>query len=220
MRGSVIALLAGCLGLGACDDGPSAVEGPIMVSPCNGLLSMERMTSQEHVPQGSPIDFTHNPPDSGPHYPIWAQWDEQYTALQRGNYVHNAEHGGIVLLYHCDPDASACPDVLASLVDVARNMEPDPTCVAPITKRVIIASDPLMPDVCRLRRSRGTSPTPPAATTRTSPSSPSSTIATVPRTPAARARASAERPSSRSDSRAIVRTACKRADSSCCPPRR
>ena len=142
MRIWMFALVA----LAACDDGPSAVSGPIMVSPCNGLLTMERMTSQEHVPQGSPIDFTNNPPDSGPHYPIWAAWDQQYTALQRGNYVHNDEHGGIVLLYHCDPDASACPDVLASLVDVARNMDPDPTCVAPITKRVIIAADPLMPD--------------------------------------------------------------------------
>jgi hypothetical protein len=125
-----------------CDDGPVAQEGPIMVSPCDGLLTIERMTSQEHVPVGSPIDFTNNPPDSGPHFPIWAAWDKQYPALQRGYYVHNAEHGGIVLLYNCDPD---CPDVVASLVDVARNMAPDPMCVAPITKRVILAEDPELP---------------------------------------------------------------------------
>jgi hypothetical protein len=103
------------------------------------------MTARDHVPQGSLIDFTNNPPDSGPHYPIWAAWDKQYVSLQRGYYVHNAEHGGVVLLYHCDPDASACPDVLASLVDVAQNMAADSTCVAPITKRVLIVSDPLLP---------------------------------------------------------------------------
>jgi hypothetical protein len=125
-----------------CDDGPMAVEGPISVGPCDGLLTIERMTAQDHVPAGSPLVHASNPPNSGPHYPIWAAWDRQYDSLQRGYYIHNAEHGGIVLLYNCDPD---CPEVVASLVDVARNMAPDSTCIAPITKRVLIVKDPEMP---------------------------------------------------------------------------
>jgi hypothetical protein len=115
-----------------CDDGPMAVEGPISVGPCDGLLTIA----------GSPLVHASNPPNSGPHYPIWAAWDRQYDSLQRGYYIHNAEHGGIVLLYNCDPD---CPEVVASLVDVARNMAPDSTCIAPITKRVLIVKDPEMP---------------------------------------------------------------------------
>ena len=57
--------------------------------------------------------------------------------------MHNAEHGGIVLLYRCD---AGCPDVVAQLVTAARNMAADSSCTSPITKRVIVAPDPLLPD--------------------------------------------------------------------------
>ena len=125
-----------------CTD-PPVTDEPMTVSPCNGMLTVEHDTSGAHVEPGTAIEWTNNPPTSGPHYPIWAAWDRQYQALDRGYYVHNAEHGGIVLLYRCD---DGCPDVVDSLLAAARNMAPDPICASPITKRVIVTPDPLLPD--------------------------------------------------------------------------
>jgi hypothetical protein len=133
-------IAAAALALAGCPDPSKTTKH---VGACDGMLTIESDTSAAHVDTGTNIEWTNNPPTSGPHYPTWAGWDREYTALDRGYYVHNAEHGGIVLLYHCDPD---CPDVVASLVAAARNMAPDPMCQSPITKRVLVAPDPLLPD--------------------------------------------------------------------------
>ncbi|MGE0398384.1 MAG: DUF3105 domain-containing protein, partial [Kofleriaceae bacterium] len=66
-----------------------------------------------------------------------------YENLNRGNWVHNAEHGGVILLWNC-PDG--CQDVVDQLLDVARNANPDSSCTAPVTKRVIVARDLLLPE--------------------------------------------------------------------------
>ena len=135
VRASVVVVLV------ACADPPSSTTVP--VGACDGMLTIERDTTAEHVPQDSPITWTNNPPTSGPHFPIWAAWDREYAALPRGYYVHNAEHGGIVLLYRCD---AGCPEVIDSLVAVARGMAGDASCEDPVTKRVVITADPLLPD--------------------------------------------------------------------------
>ena len=57
--------------------------------------------------------------------------------------MHNLEHGGVVVLYNC-PDG--CPDVVDQLLEVARAAPADPTCAAPVTKRILVAPDPLLPD--------------------------------------------------------------------------
>lgn len=113
------------------------------IGACDGQLTVESDTSGEHVPMETIIEWTNNPPTSGPHYPLWAAWDRHYPELPRGHYVHNAEHGGVVLLYRCD---ASCPDVVDALLAIARDMPADPTCTSPVTKRVIVTSDPLLPD--------------------------------------------------------------------------
>jgi hypothetical protein len=62
----------------------------------------------EHVPVGTDIQYATNPPASGPHYaqpglaPAQAgMYDE---ALLDEIWVHNLEHGYIVILYDCDGD--------------------------------------------------------------------------------------------------------------------
>lgn len=133
-RALALALLA------ACGSEPSSTTTPVGGS-CDGMLTVEKDTSGEHVAMSTQIEWTNNPPTSGPHYDFWAAWDRQYTELPRGHWVHNAEHGGVILLYNC----TDCPDVVDGLLGVARAMPGDPMCAAPVTKRVIVTSDSYLP---------------------------------------------------------------------------
>jgi hypothetical protein len=139
---ATLVLLTGFVG---CTDpaDPPGGKSQEPVGSCDGLVTTEHNTAAPHVEPGTDVEWTNNPPTSGPHYPVWAAWDREYPTLPRGYYVHNLEHGGIVLLYNC---ADGCPDVVEQLRNVARNMEPDSTCTSPITKRVVIAPDPLLPE--------------------------------------------------------------------------
>ena len=96
-----------------------------------------------HVPQGSQITWSSNPPASGEHFPIWAAYDRSYDPLDRGFWVHNAEHGAVVLAYRCD---AGCPDVIAGLEDVVRAIPVDAKCVSPVKSRSLVVADPLLPD--------------------------------------------------------------------------
>src|SRR6185295_7796335 len=55
-----------------------------------------------HVPEGSAITYRSNPPASGPHYPVWLRYQEYSEPMARGYWVHNLEHGAIVVLYRTD----------------------------------------------------------------------------------------------------------------------
>lgn len=98
-----------------------------------------------HMPVGTQIEWSTNPPVTGMHYPIWAAWDRDYATLERGYYVHNLEHGGIVFLYNC-PQDGGCPDVVAQLDDVARGFSTDDACEAPVRNRMVVTADPLLPE--------------------------------------------------------------------------
>ena len=120
----------------------SPADPPIDYGGCDGLVEKVASEPGVHMPIGTPIQWSSNPPAIGAHYPIWAGWDRQYQALDRGYYVHNLEHGGVVLLYNCP---GGCPDVVTALVDVARTADPDDTCDAPVRHRILVVGDLLMP---------------------------------------------------------------------------
>src|SRR5260370_23441538 len=69
-----------------------------------------------HVPEGAAVTYQNNPPASGPHYPVWARYEEHAGVIARPYWVHNLEHGAIVLLYR--PDAPAA--TIAALRDAYR----------------------------------------------------------------------------------------------------
>jgi hypothetical protein len=98
-----------------------------------------------HVPIGTTIQWDSNPPSSGPHYPIWAAYQAYTSPVPRGYYVHDLEHGAIVLLYNCDD--AACPDVAAALQSVSDAIPDDPLCAAAgqgVRVRTVITPDPLI----------------------------------------------------------------------------
>lgn len=98
-----------------------------------------------HVPIGSSIEWDSNPPSSGSHYPIWAAYQAYTSPVPRGYYVHDEEHGGVILLYQCDD--AACPEVAAALQSVSDTIPDDPLCAAAgqgVRVRTIITPDPLI----------------------------------------------------------------------------
>lgn len=111
---------------------------------CSVTLDSPPLLPANHVPIGSDIQWDSNPPSSGPHFPIWAAYQAYASPVPRGYYVHNLEHGAVVLLYNCPSD---CPDVVAALVQAANQIPSDPLCDAAgegIRVRTVITPDPLL----------------------------------------------------------------------------
>ncbi|MBI1847380.1 MAG: DUF3105 domain-containing protein [Candidatus Rokubacteria bacterium] len=69
---------------------------------------------QTHIPEGTRATYKHFPPTSGPHWPTWAAYGLHPEPLPPELWVHNLEHGGIVILYHC---AQPCPELVRSLAE-------------------------------------------------------------------------------------------------------
>ncbi|MFO0726340.1 MAG: DUF3105 domain-containing protein [Myxococcota bacterium] len=138
---AAVLLLAACgvpsegvndLGFGAFDGGT-----------CTASVSQVAVPGASHVAQGSPLTFTSNPPAGGDHYPDWLHWTRLYDVAQRGNYVHNAEHGGVVLLSPCA--STDCPELTEALRSIGRGLPQDPICPAPINARWLVVHDPDLP---------------------------------------------------------------------------
>ena len=74
-----------------------------------------------HVAEGTPITYQHYPPSSGTHFFSPAPWGVAGSPLAEGLFVHNLEHGGVVFLYHCEPD---CPDLVKQFEDLVAKAPP------------------------------------------------------------------------------------------------
>lgn len=62
----------------------------------------------EHAPEGAAITYASRPPVGGPHYPVpYPEYGLSDVAVAPGYWVHNLEHGALVLLYRC---AVNCPE--------------------------------------------------------------------------------------------------------------
>jgi Protein of unknown function (DUF3105) len=84
---------------------------------CSPTVDKPPVVSRNHVPVGTTVDYPFNPPDGGDHYPIWQQpWGYYPTAVRREYWVHNLEHGGIVLLYNCATGCTADVDHLRAIM--------------------------------------------------------------------------------------------------------
>ena len=121
----------------ACGGAPSSPSG---VPPASGGGGGTQVLNEGwvHVSEGTPVSYRSNPPASGPHYPVWAHYQEYKTAVERPYWVHNLEHGAIVLLYR--PDATAAN--VAALASVFRALPADPECGH---ARALLTPDPLLP---------------------------------------------------------------------------
>jgi len=142
----VIAIAPACGRVAGLDDVHAVTDaidaGIDAAPPCTGTLATPPNEGAAHAVEPSAIAWNANPPTSGTHYPDWAAWDRTYSdAIPRGYWVHNLEHGGIVLLYNCT-DCQADVDRLTAIM---ASTPTDDTCTAPVAHRMIVTPDPLLP---------------------------------------------------------------------------
>ena len=114
------------------DAGGGGADGS--VTDCIGASRQVPNEPWVHVPESAGIVYVNEPPASGTHYNKWATWDVVHGELARGYWVHNLEHGGIVLLHRPDtPD-----EVVQALTQAYEAIPEDAECGH---RRAIVATD-------------------------------------------------------------------------------
>jgi hypothetical protein len=120
--------------------GASSSEGGAGGGVCGAVEKREELAAGLHVLECAPIAYATNPPSSGEHYPVWASYGEHDFALPRGYWVHNLEHGSVVVTYNCP---EGCEDDLTAARAWLASLEPDVACGSG-PARVLLVPDPLL----------------------------------------------------------------------------
>ncbi len=128
------ALTAACVVLGcgtSAKDPPAAFDldastdlGALSACPSEGECRHDLLPA-DHVANLKGVVHNSNPPSSGNHCGSWGQYAVfgPPRPLPRCNYIHNLEHGAVVLLYNCP---GGCPDVVSDLrALIAAATDPD-----------------------------------------------------------------------------------------------
>jgi hypothetical protein len=78
----------------------------IAAAGCDPVIEHEATGNQDHVAEGTKVDYAQTPPDSGKHYPSPAPFTKHfYAEADRPpveTLVHNLEHGYTVVWYRAD----------------------------------------------------------------------------------------------------------------------
>jgi hypothetical protein len=116
---------------------PLAGEAACTVVEVTGIP----IASAMHLPICTAIAYPTNPPSGGNHWPVWAAFKAYDVPVRREMYVHDLEHGAIVLAYNCK---DACPEVVAALTAVIDGMAADSACAGPPgpSARMVLTPDP------------------------------------------------------------------------------
>lgn len=116
---------------------------PVDGSACNAIVEQHAIEGATHVPECSPVTYGTNPPSSGNHYPVWAAFRTYSSPLPRGYYVHDLEHGAIVVTYNCP---GGCASEVAQAQAMIDALPADPLCPegGALQRRVILTPDPLL----------------------------------------------------------------------------
>lgn len=99
-----ILLQAGLLSLAGCSSRLPALDDVDLPS-CAGdggtaFVETESVIATAWHREGS-IEYDAHPPAGGDHSSCWGRWGVHDQPLPAERFVHNMEHGGVVLMYHC-----------------------------------------------------------------------------------------------------------------------
>jgi hypothetical protein len=106
--------------------------------------TQERQAADEgsdHVRDCGKVTYGSNPPSSGTHYDSWANYKEYLEPIPQGFWVHNLEHGAVVITYNC-PDG--CADELEQARNLIAGLSADVVCQqsAGVRRRIVMTPDP------------------------------------------------------------------------------
>ncbi|MFT3768126.1 MAG: DUF3105 domain-containing protein [Minicystis sp.] len=119
-------------------DAPDAGDGSAPLV-CNTTITKYAVDPSPHIAACFPVQYSSNPPTSGPHYPVWAAFKTYTTPVPRGFWVHDLEHGAVVISYNCP---GGCDAELAQLQAFIDARPADPSCTPPVRSRIVVTPDP------------------------------------------------------------------------------
>lgn len=142
-----------------CDDGETALDIDWNGSPVNytcyhpttPLMSnsgLEPVLECEDLPKdyfprhfcmNTPIAYSHPIPTHGDHRPIWPKFGEyQFVPAQR--WLHNIEHGAVVMLYHPCAHSSLVEEVRSLVTSCIRKHIISPSTLVPESHPIALVS--------------------------------------------------------------------------------
>jgi hypothetical protein len=146
--GPPLALIFAALSTAACDgdDAPAvdttSYEAGAPMGPCAAVEQRHAIEGQTHVPECSTVTYQTKPPSSGNHYDRWAAFKIYSNPIPEGYWVHDLEHGAVVLSYNC-PDG--CDADIAAATQMLNGFPPDPLCLVNdirVRRRSVMTPDP------------------------------------------------------------------------------
>jgi hypothetical protein len=108
-----------------------------MAQSCNPVTEKHPSEGNLHQAICSPLVYHTNPPSSGDHYPVWAVYKSYAKPFLRGFFVHNLEHGAVVITYNCPGGCAAEVSAAQAMID---SLPADPDCGA--HRRIVMLPDP------------------------------------------------------------------------------
>ncbi len=123
---------------GSPDDGLSSEDG----GACGAVVEQHAIEGATHVAVCAPVTYLTKPPSSGNHYPIWAAYESYPLAIPEGFWVHDLEHGAVVLSYDCPAGCAADVAAAQRWID---NLPDDPICspaAGDARIRIVMTPDP------------------------------------------------------------------------------
>lgn len=126
----VSTLLLGLPLLMACATGPQPSASTVPVPETHADLGHGHIPNPR-FPHGP---YNSNPGTSGPHTPYTAPWGVHEKPVPQEVFIHNMEHGGVIIGYNCP---QGCPDLAEELSEYADDHDlvivaPNPGLDSPI----------------------------------------------------------------------------------------
>jgi hypothetical protein len=112
------------------------------MGPCAAVEQQQALEGEAHVALCSPVAYRTKPPSSGNHYSTWAAYKTYASPVPEGYWVHDLEHGAVVISYAC---AGGCADQIAAAEKMIASLPEDPACLAlgqHVQRRFILTPDP------------------------------------------------------------------------------
>lgn len=124
-------------------DALASEDDPLRCAP--GVVAVAD-EGRDHVPSGVPVTYHHNPPASGSHWPSPHPWGVFLdVVIPPEQFVHNLEHGGIVLLANCPPPDAGADAQCAEIERVFRSLYTSQPTDKYGEVRMLLTRDPLLP---------------------------------------------------------------------------